>query len=97
MEVVGSGNTSDSEIADYLLDKNSSPFIWWSANYNKCPNLGQLAKRDLSEPMGSVLSKREFKQVKRVVTGRWNLKARAENIKKLLFLMYKLRMIGYDY
>ena len=28
VEVEGSGNTSDSEIADYLADKNSSPFIW---------------------------------------------------------------------
>ena len=45
--------------------------------------------------MGSVPSEREFKQAKRVVTGRLNLEA--ENVEKLLFLKYNLRMIAYDY
>ena len=73
VEVVVSANTSDSEIADFLAEKNikknSLPFIWWSANNEKYPNLGQLAKIYLSAPMGSVPSKREFKQAKQVVTG----------------------------
>ena len=73
VEVVGSGNTSDSEIADYLAEtmKNSSLFIWWSANYEKYPNLGHLAKGYLSAPMSSATSERKFKQAKRAVTGRW--------------------------
>ena len=41
------------------------------ANYEKYPNLGQLAKRNLSARMCSVPSKRELKQAKRVVTGKW--------------------------
>ena len=45
--------------------------------------------------MGSVASEREFKQAKRVISGRYNLKA--DNVKMLLFLKYNLRMIGYDF
>ena len=52
VEVVGSGITPDSGIAAYIAEtdikKNSSPFIWWSANYEKYPILGQLARRNLS-------------------------------------------------
>ena len=81
VEVVISANTLDSEIEDYLaveknIKKNSSPFIWWSANYEKYTNLGQLVKRRLSAQMGSVPCERKCKQAKRVVTaGRWNLEA----------------------
>ena len=99
VEVVVTANTWDSEIADYLAEKhikkNSSPFIWWTANYEKYPVLGQLVKRYLFASMGSVPSERKFKQAKRVVTGR--LKLKAENVEKLLFLKYNLTMIAYDY
>ena len=98
VEVVGSGSTGSTgskSISKHVrlgdrglfreknIKKNSSPFIWWSANYVKYPILGQLAKGYLSAPMGCVPSEQEFKQAKRFVMGRWNLKT--ENVEKCLF------------
>jgi len=95
----GSGNALDTEIKDYMSEKNtsktSSPFIWWAANGAKYPHLRPLAKRFLCPPMGSIASEREFKQAKRVVNGRWNLKA--SHVEMLLFLKYNLRMIEYEF
>ena len=94
---VGSTNTVETELNNYMAEnqiaRDKSPFVWWSANEHKYPYLGRLARRYLSAPMGSIASEREFKVAKRVVHGRWNLKA--ENVEKLLFLKYNLRMIGY--
>lgn len=91
-------NTVETELQDYLaekiLERQKSPFVWWSVNEHKYPNLGLLAKRYLCAPMGSIASEREFKVAKRVINGRWNLKA--QNVERLLFLKYNLRMIGYS-
>ena len=92
-------NILETELQNYMsepnIPRNNSPFVWWSANEHRFPNLGQLARRYLSAPMGSVASEREFKGAKRVVTGRWSLKA--QNVEKLLFLKYNLRMLGYTF
>lgn len=94
---VGSTNSVQTELSDYMAEadiaRDKSPFVWWSANEHKYPNLGRLARRYLSATMGSIASEREFKVAKRVVHGRWNLKA--HNVEKLLFLKYNLRMTGY--
>jgi hypothetical protein len=45
--------------------------------------------------MASIVSEREFKIAKRVTTNQYNLKP--ENVEKLLFLKYNLRMIDFKY
>ena len=77
-----------------LPPAQSSPYTWWKVNSEKIPILGNLAKRVLSAPLGSIASEREFKIAKRVTTGRFNLKP--TNVQKLLFLKDNLRMLNYD-
>ena len=48
----------------------------------------------LAAVKGIVASEREFKIAKRVTQGRYNLKP--ENVQKLLFLKYNLRMLYYN-
>lgn len=91
--------TAQNEVSTYMTEKNigkdKSPFTWWAANGEKYPRLTELAKCYLSAPMSSIASEREFKIAKRVTTGRWNLKP--DNVQKLLFLKYNLRLLGYKY
>ena len=97
-EVVVNSINITVEFNAYMREKNmsrgSSPFVWWSAN-EKYPHLKTLARRYLCSPMASIASEREFKVAKRVTCNRWSLKP--ENVEKLLFLKYNLRMCNYKY
>ena len=87
------------EFYEYMREKNiprtNSPFVFWAANKDKYPRLASLSRRYLSAPMGSVASEREFKIAKRVTNNRGGLKP--DNVEKLLFLKYNLRMVNYCY
>lgn len=56
--------TINNELQQYLSDKNierkQSPFVWWSDNKYKFPNVYKLAKRYLSAPASTVVSERLF-------------------------------------
>ena len=77
------------------LNRKLSPFGWWSTNKEKFPTLAKLARRYLPSPMSSVASEREFKQAKRINSGREQLKPK--NLEMLLFIKFNLRMVDYDY
>lgn len=91
-------NSADAEVTAFLgelnISRSSSPYTWWKANEEKFPILAALAKRFLSAPLGSIASEREFKVAKRVTNGRFNLKP--DNVQRLLFLKYNLRMLNYN-
>ena len=71
VEVVESGNTPDSEIADYLvLSGEKYKEKQFTVYLVVCKE--QTTRNIPIWDKGSAPSEREFTQAKRVVTGRWN-------------------------
>lgn len=80
----------ENEISSYLdfptAEVETSPLVWWKAEYRRFPTLSQLAKRYLCLPATSVPSEQVFSTCGHIVS---SLRGRLlpKNVKKLIFCL----------
>lgn len=97
-------NTAKSNIANELdfylksarIDRQSDPYVWWSANANQYPTLNRLAKIYLSSPCSSVYSERLFSEAGLVYENKRN-RLLPNNAEKLVFIHHNLPLVNFEY
>lgn len=83
-------------LSEKIIPRGNNIYTYWRTRAVQWPFLAQLARRNLSAPIGSVASERAFKVAKNISSDE-RTRLLPENVEMLLFLKFNLRAINYDY